>query len=61
MPKKKIKRLNKEYYVADEWGHTDAMVVRKINELIDIINYQQGVIKNFELMMRNSKKQIHIK
>lgn len=56
MPKKKIKRLNKEYYVADEWGHTDAMVVRKINELIDIINYQQGVIKNFELMMKNGKR-----
>ena len=55
MSKKKIRRLNKEYYVTDEYGHTDKIVVQKINELIDIINYQQGVIQDFERLMRNRK------
>lgn len=55
MSKKKIRRLNKEYYVTDEYGHTDKIVVQKINELIDIINYQQGVIQDFERIMRNRR------
>ena len=55
MGKKKIKRLNKEYYVTDEYGHNDRIVVQKINELIGIINHQQEVIHSFELLMRNSK------
>ena len=55
MSKKKIRRLNKEYYVTDEYGHTDKIVVQKINELIDIINYQQRVIQDFERIMRNRK------
>ncbi len=54
MAKKKIKRLNKEFYVTDEYGHTDKMLVVKINELIGIINHQQEVIHNFELLMRNN-------
>lgn len=33
--KKKIKRLNKEWYVCDEYGHTDKMLVIKVNELAD--------------------------
>ena len=53
---KKVKRLNKEYYVTDEYGHTDAIMVRKVNELIDIINYQAQVIRDFELMMKGGKR-----
>ena len=56
MAKKKIKRLNKEFYVTDEYGHNDKVVVQKINELIGIVNYQQEVIKSFELMMRDAKR-----
>jgi hypothetical protein len=37
MAKKKIKRLNKEWYVTDEYGHTDKMLVIKVNELIGIL------------------------
>ena len=55
MGKKKIKRLNKEYYVTDEYGDNDKIVVQKINELSGIINYPQEVIHSFELLMRNSK------
>lgn len=56
MPKKnKIHRLNKEWYVSDEYGHTDKILVQKVNELIGIINHQQDIINNFELMMRNKK------
>ena len=55
MAKKKIHRVNKEFYVADEYGHTDAVMVRKVNELISIINYQQDVINSFELLMKNRK------
>lgn len=56
MAKKKIKRLNKDFYVTDEYGHNDKIVVQKINELIGIVNYQQEVIKSFELMMRDAKR-----
>ena len=55
MSKKKIKRLNKEWYVADEYGHTDKMLVIKVNELIGIVNHQQEVIRNFELMTKNNE------
>lgn len=54
MPRKKIKRLNKEYYVTDEYGHTDAVMVKKVNELITVINHQQEIINSFELMMRDT-------
>lgn len=50
--KEKIKKLNKPRYVTDEWGHDDAAIVRKVNELIDIVNYQQGIIKDFEMALR---------
>ena len=52
MAKRKIKRLNKEWYVCDEYGHTDKLLVIKINELIGIVNHQQEIIRNFELMMK---------
>lgn len=56
MAKHKIKRLNKEWYVTDEYGHTDKMLVIKVNELISIINRQQEIINDFELMMKNSDR-----
>lgn len=55
MAKKKIRRLSKKYYVSDEWGHTDEVIVQKVNELIDIINYQQGVIKDLELILKGRR------
>ena len=54
MAKKKIHRLNKEYYVADEWGHNDSVLVKKVNELIGIVNSQQETIKSMELLLRNT-------
>lgn len=54
MAKKKIKRLNKEYYVTDEYGHSDKIVVQKVNELIGIINHQQEVIRDLELLLKNN-------
>ncbi len=54
MAKRKVKRLNKEWYVADEYGHTDKMLVVKINELIGIVNYQQEVIRDLEMMLKNN-------
>lgn len=54
MAKRKVKRLNKEWYVADEYGHTDKMLVVKINELIGIVNYQQEVIRDREMMLKNN-------
>ena len=56
MAKRKIKRLNKEYYVIDEYGHTDAVMVQKVNELISVINRQQETIHSLELMLRNAKR-----
>lgn len=54
MSKKKIKRLNKEWYVTDEYRHTDKMLVIKVNELIGIINHQQEVIGQLELLLKNN-------
>lgn len=56
MAKNKIKRLNKEYYVSDEYGHTDKMLVIKINELIGIVNRQQEIINSFENMVKHGEK-----
>ena len=54
MSKRKVKRLNKEWYVADEYGHTDKLVVIKVNELIGIVNCQQEIINDLELMLKNN-------
>lgn len=54
MAKKKINRLNKEYYVTDEYGHSDKIVVQKVNELIGIVNHQQEVIRDMELLLKNN-------
>ena len=52
--KNKIRRLNKEWYVEDEYGHTDAVLVNKVNELVRIVNQQQNIINDFEKMLKNS-------
>lgn len=54
MPKRKVKRLNKEWYVADEYGHTDKMLVIKVNELIGIANHQQEIIHDLETILKNN-------
>lgn len=54
MAKKKINRLNKEYYVTDEYGHSDKIVVQKVNEIIGIVNHQQEVIRDLELLLKNN-------
>lgn len=50
MSKKKIKRLNKEYYVSDEYGRTDKVLVNKVNELIDIVNQLQEENRKLKLL-----------
>ena len=52
MTKKKITRLHKEFYVADEYGHTDMMLVKKVNELISVVNYQQKIIRELETLLK---------
>lgn len=54
MAKRKVKRLNKEWYVADEYGHTDKMLVIKVNELIGIMNHQQEIIHDLETILKNN-------
>ena len=54
MTKRKVKRLNKEWYVADECGHTDKMLVIKVNELIGIVNHQQEIIHDLETILKNN-------
>lgn len=54
MTKKKIHRLNKEYYVTDEYGHNDSVLVKKVNELIGVVNSQQETIKSMELLLRDT-------
>lgn len=54
MVKRKVKRLNKEWYVADEYGHTDKTLVIKVNELIGIVNHQQEIIRDLETILKNN-------
>lgn len=56
MAKKKIRRLNKPWYVEDEYGRDDSVLVNKVNELIGIVNYQQEVIKSMEVLLKESGK-----
>ena len=56
MAKKKITRLHKEFYVEDEYGHTDMMLVKKVNELISVVNYQQKIIRELETMLKRKWK-----
>lgn len=53
--KKQIDGLHKPYYVMDEYGNNDAMLVKKVNELIRIVNKQDAIIRDFEIMMKHSK------
>ena len=55
MSKKKIRRLSKEYYVSDPYGHTDKTVVDKMNELIEIVNQQQEEIARLKLILKVTK------
>ena len=55
MPKKKINILNKPYYVSDEYGHSDKILVQKVNELIGVVNRQQEIINDFERIMKNRR------
>lgn len=55
MSKKKIRRLSKEYYVTDEYGHTDKVVVDKVNELVDIINRLQEENRKLKLLNGGNK------
>ena len=52
MTKKKVTRLHKEFYVEDEYGHTDIMLVKKVNELISVVNYQQKIIRELETLLK---------
>lgn len=52
MPKQKIRKLNRPYYVCDEYGHTDASLVGKINQLIDIIQRQDDRIRYLEQKLK---------
>ena len=54
--KDKINKLNKHHYVVDDWGNNDAAIVRKVNELIDVVNYQQGIIKDFEMALKGKRE-----
>lgn len=56
MAKKKIRRLNKPWYVEDEYGRDDSVLVNKVNELIGIVNYQQEIIKSMEILLKESGK-----
>ena len=54
MAKKKINRLNKPYYVTDEYGHSDEMIVIKVNELIGVINHLMETNRRLELLLKNN-------
>ena len=53
--KKRITRINKEFYVSDEYGHTDKILVQKVNELSWEVNRQREIINDFERMMKNRR------
>ena len=55
MSKKKIRRLSKEYYVLDAYGHSDKILVGKVNELIEIVNQQQEEIAKLKLILKVTK------
>ena len=52
MAKKKVTRLHKEFYVEDEYGHTDAMLVKIVNALISVVNYQQKISRELEILLK---------
>lgn len=56
MSKKKVRRLSKEYYVSDEYGHTDKHIVVKVNELVEIINQQQDEIARLKLLLAEKRR-----
>lgn len=54
--KEKIKKLNKPRYVTDEWGHDDAAIVRKVNELVEIVNHLQKENDDLKAMIQGGRK-----
>ena len=48
MSKKQISKIKKPYCVANEYGHSDALLVKKVNTLIDIVNEQQETIRKLQ-------------
>lgn len=55
MSKKKIRRLSKEYYVTDVYGHTDKVIVDKVNELVEKVNQQQEENIKLKLLLGGKK------
>lgn len=50
---KEVTKLHKPHYVENEYGHNDSMLVRKINALIDVVNYQQREIAKLKKIIKN--------
>lgn len=57
MPKQKIRKLNRPFYVCDEYGHTDASLVGKVNQLIDIIQRQDDRIRSLEQKLKKGSRE----
>jgi hypothetical protein len=55
MSKKKIRRLSKEYYVTDAYGHTDKVIVDKVNELVEKVNQLQEENIKLKLLLGGKK------
>lgn len=53
--KKRINKLRKPYYVADEYGHTDETLVGKANEMIDVINRLQDEVVELRKLLQGGK------
>lgn len=56
MAKKKINRLNKEYYVSDEYGRTDKMLVQKVNELVEVVNQLRQDNQQMKMILKIYEK-----
>lgn len=55
MAKKKIHRLNKEFYVTDEYGHNDKVVVQKVNELVEVVNQLKRENEELKIMLTGQR------
>lgn len=56
MAKKKINRLNKEYYVSDEYGRTDKTLFQKVNELIEVVNQLRQDNQQMKMILKIYEK-----
>lgn len=55
MAKKKITRLNKEFYVTDEYGHNDKQIVLKVNELVEAVNHLKRENEELKIMLNGQR------